>query len=254
MSLNQKPPSGVSNSDFEKLQTAAIVALQSHNRMPTVQEIAEHIPWTNKRIASLISTPEFKAAMRERGYNFTDKHYLTAEQVWTVSIITDPTNRKSLKDKLAQAGIQYWTYKAWLSEPVFSRYVKEIGEKLLVDHVHDVHTRVVERATNGDIQAMRLYYDLIGRTDSNTNRAVADLNATVRLLLEVLMRNITDTATLNRITKEIEQVTSGEGRSTIAQFQFDMRPDNTETIESEVVPASNTDESVSKPIGKDWLI
>lgn len=211
-------PDGITRSQYEQIVTASTAAFQFHHRLPTVQEIGKFCTISNRIITKCIATREFKDLMKSRGYDFSDRARLTPEQVWTVSIITDPTNRKPLKDKLSQAGITYFQYKAWLNQPLFARYVKEIGEKMLVDHISDVHTRVVERATNGDIQAMRLYYDLIGRTDSGTNKAVQDLNATVRLLLEVIMRNVTDTQTLARITSEIEQITSGKP----AVSEFDM--------------------------------
>ena len=216
-------PQGYTERQFLDIVNAATAAVNSLGRIPKVEEIGRYSSVTNKVIAKCIQTKEFKDLMRKRGYDFSDRAHLTSEQVWCVSIITDPTNRKPLREKLAQAGIEYRTYRAWLNQPLFARYIKEIGEKLLVDHIQDVHTRVVERASNGDIQAMRLYYDLIGRTDSNTNKAVADLNATVRLLLEVLMRNISDVETLSRITKEIEQITSGSGSNNqISQFSFDI--------------------------------
>jgi hypothetical protein len=157
-----------------------------------------------------MASSEFKDLMRRRGYDFSNDIKLTPEQIWAVSIITDPTNRKPLKDKLSQAGVDYRTYRAWLNQPHFAQYIKEIGERLLGDHVQDVHTRVVERASSGDIQAMRLYYDLIGRTDSGTNKAVQDLSATVRLLLEVITRNVTDVKVLSKITDEISQITAGQ--------------------------------------------
>src|SRR5215471_13707957 len=129
-----KPPDGVTSKDFETILTSAAAAYQYRHRIPTVQEIANLSGFANKKVANIIATTEFKSAMRQRGYEFNaDKAKLTAEQVWAVSIITDPTNRKPLKDKLAQAGIAYWQYKAWLAQPIFSRYVKEIGEKMLVD-------------------------------------------------------------------------------------------------------------------------
>jgi hypothetical protein len=176
-----------------------------------------------------------------------------------VSIITNPTNRRPLKDKLAQAGISYYRYKAWLNQPAFAAYVKEIGERLLHDHVQDVHTRVVERATNGDIAAMRLYYDLTGRTDSSTNKAVQDLSATVRLLLEVITRNVTDVTVLDKIQKEIAAVTDGRGTgNSINDFEFENIVGNdvvTAVVMGNVVPVQDTHlppEVTELPIGKEW--
>lgn len=259
-------PSICSKEQFIDVMNGATAAYNYLHRKPTVQEVYRYAETNPKIIAKIYETEEFRIAMRSRGYDFTDTTKLSPQQVWAVSVITNPTNRRPLKDKLAQAGITYHTYRAWLNQPVFAAYIKEIGERLLNDHVQDVHTRVVERAANGDIAAMRLYYDLTGRTDSNTNKAVQDLSATVRLLLEVITRNVTDTVTLDKIQKEIAAVTDGRGTgNSINDFEFESILSGDDgvkygtvvtgelvTVQDTELPSVKDEGAVGPAIGKDW--
>jgi hypothetical protein len=247
-----KPPAYVKADHFERVIIAATAAVSYLHRIPLLEEICNYTDLPPKIVSTVLASVQFKEVMLQRGYDFSNTAKLSPEQVWAVSIITNPTNRRSLKDKLSQAGITYYQYKAWLNQPHFSRYVKEIGERLLDDHVQDVHTRVVERATNGDIAAMRLYYDLTGRTDSSTNKAVSDLSATVRLLLEVITRNVTDAATLDKIQTEIAAVTDGRGTgNSINDFEFENIVQG-EVVEIQPEPEPKAVVTESESIGEKW--
>ncbi len=255
-------PRGVTKEAFLDVINAATAAYSYLHRKPSIGEIRTYcgpMGAADGILEKVYAAEEFKVAMRSRGYDFTDTAKLTPQQVWAVSIITNPTNRRPLKDKLAQAGISYHTYRAWLNQPVFANYIKEIGERLLNDHVQDVHTRVVERAANGDIAAMRLYYDLTGRTDSATNKAVQDLASTVRLLLEVITRNVTDVNVLSKIQKEIGEITDGRGSgNSINDFEFE---NIIGASDDGVIPGEVIDESIPRPIqdtnlpavGEEWV-
>lgn len=255
-------PKGITKEAFLDAINATTAAWNYLHKKPTIADIKTYCAEFQRDIEKIVATEEFAIAMSARGYTWTDTSHITPQQVWAVSIITNPTNRRPLREKLSQAGITYHTYRAWLNQPAFAKYIKEIGERLLNDHVQDVHTRVVERATNGDIAAMRLYYDLTGRTDSNTNKAVQDLSATVRLLLEVITRNVTDTATLDKIQKEIAAVTDGRGTgNSINDFEFENIvgnegpiPEHMAVVKGEVVPVQDTELPPSdNAIGKDWV-
>lgn len=258
-------PKGISKEAFLDAINATTAAWNYLHKKPSINDIRIYTgPMSAGKnvLEKIVATEEFAIAMSARGYTWTDTSHITPQQVWAVSIITNPTNRRPLREKLSQAGITYHTYRAWLNQPAFAKYIKEIGERLLNDHVQDVHTRVVERATNGDIAAMRLYYDLTGRTDSNTNKAVQDLSATVRLLLEVITRNVTDTTTLDKIQKEIAAVTDGRGTgNSINDFEFENIvgnegpiPEHMAVVKGEVVPVQDTELPPSdNAIGKDWV-
>ena len=211
-----QPPVGVSSHIFRTVLAGASAAYTVHRGVPTVEQIKVFCTCTLKTISKVIGTPEFKEVMNQRGFAW-DNVKLTPEQYFAVSIITNPTNRKGLNDKLKQAGVKYATYRAWLKQPHFRDYISKVSEDMLGEHVQDVHTRVVERATNGDMAAIKLYYELTGRHDPQRQQMV-DLQGIIGLILEVISRHVPNTQTLGLVTKDIDLILSGGVPRALEQF------------------------------------
>ena len=257
---NINKPDGISELVYREIVASCSAAYSKYARVPTMHEILEYSRHRPSTISKVINSSEFKTLMRERGFNWapSNSQYLSPEQVFAVSIITDPTRRQPMSAKLKSAGITYAQYRAWLKQPKFKEFIHEIGERMLNEHVADVHTRLTERAANGDIQAMRLYYELTGRADTQANRAIQDLQRTTSLLLEVITRYITDPKQLSEITNAISAVTTGEitsSKEAISNFGFE------NIVAGEVVNIEITEpteelefETVENgaPIGEEW--
>lgn len=181
--------------------------------------------------------------MAARGYPFADRTTLSPEQIFCVAILTNPTNRKPLATKLKTAGVTYATYRAWLKQPLFQQYITKISEDMLGEHVADVHTKVVEKATGGDIQAIKLYYELTGRHDPQRQQMV-DLNGVIGLLLEVITRYVPDSVALGRITSDIETILSGGVPKALEQFDVSRIASGVGALDAEVV---EDDEPLVRP-------
>jgi hypothetical protein len=238
-------PKGIGHDTYRNIIAAATAAYSIKRRVPTIAEIAAHCSHQPQTISKVLVTEEFKELMRLRGFPFDEGAQLTPAQVFAVGIITDPTNRKDLRTKLKQAGITYATYRAWLKQPHFAQYITQISEQMLNEHVQDVHTKVVEKAAGGDIQAMRLYYELTGRHDPQKQQMV-DLNGVIGLLLEVITRYVTDTTALSKITQDIDLILSGGTPRALEQFDMSRIIDG-EVVELEPAPVSEP--KVNEPIG-----
>ena len=193
-----------------RVAAAAGAAYQYHKRLPTVAEIAKIANMPEHRVIKYMAQDKFKEVMRMRGYDGFGESTggLTPQQIFTVGIITNPTDRRPLAAKLKSAGITYATYRAWLKTPSFMQYINKIGEDMLGEHVADVHTAIVNKASSGDINAARLFYEVSGRHDPN-KQAMADINSIVSLLLEIITRYVRDVDTLSKISMDIERVMSG---------------------------------------------
>lgn len=227
-------PKGTTPATYMGVIAGATAAFNRHRRVPSVEEIFEHCQHSKRVISRIISTPEFKTLMRLRGYPFDTVTRLTPEQTFAVAIITDPSNRKPLNVKLKQAGITYAQYRAWLKQEHFRNYITKLSEDMLGEHVADVHTRVLEKASNGDMAAIRLYYELTGRHDPQKQQVV-DLNGVIGLLLEIINRYVTDTKQLAAISTDIDTVLSGGIPKALTQFDVSHIAQNTDDIIDGVV-------------------
>lgn len=235
-------PSNVSPASFRGVLAGASAAYSIKKKVPSVEEISQYCSQRPQTIAKVIATPEFKTIMAARGFPFETAR-LSPEQYFAVGIITDPTNRKPLGTKLKQAGISFATYRAWLKQPHFAQYIEKISEDMLGEHVQDVHTRVLERATNGDMQAIKLYYELTGRHDPQKQQMV-DLNGIIGLLLEVITRYVPDTTALSNITTDIGIIMSGGVPKALESFDVSRIAE--EPIDAEIISDNDPE---NQPIG-----
>ena len=200
-------PANISPAVFRAVLAGATAAYSINKGVPTIEQIRVYCNCTVPSISKTLASPEFKSVMRMRGYPM-DHVTLSPEQIFAVGVITNPTNRKPLSAKLKMCGIPYATYRAWLKQPHFQQYLTKISEDMLGEHIADVHTRLTERAMGGEIQAIKLFYELNGRHDPQRQQMV-DLNNIIGLLLEVITRYVPDSIALSHITKDIDVILSG---------------------------------------------
>jgi hypothetical protein len=209
---------GVSTLVFRKILAGAAAGYSVNKRVPTVEEIHFYSGAAPKSISKVLATQEFKDIMERRGYAW-DKAKLTPEQEFAVGIITDPSRRGDMASKLKAAGISFSQYRAWMKQPHFKDFISKVGEDMLGEHIQDVHTSVVNRATNGDINAAKLVYELTGRYDP-AKQQVIDLQAIISLLLEVITRHVRDPIVLGDISRDVELVMDGKIPKALTSFDI----------------------------------
>jgi hypothetical protein len=185
------------------------------NTIPTPESIAAQLyPRSTKsnlqHVQKAMSTKEYSIACSERGIPTSTNAGITPAQVYAATIILNPADRRPMASKLRSAGISSNQYRNWLKQPGFKAYVTKLGEDLLSDHIGDVNTALTNKATGGDTQAMRMYYELNGMLGTQTESNV-DLNRVVVLLLEVITRQLAAyPQLLQAINNDITRVIKGE--------------------------------------------
>lgn len=204
-----KIPKGTSERVFRNVIGAAYTAWvgSQGTKLPSVEDMHRYYPETTKRkIATVVATEEFVEAIRDRGIPWVSGDFrtgLSPTQQFAISIITNPTDKRGLKAKLASAGVTYAQYRAWLKDPLFSRYMNQITEGMLVDHTGDLHTALMNKALSGDLNAIKYVNELNGRFDP-ASRQMADISVLIERIIEIVVRNVTDPVVLTKITAEMQ--------------------------------------------------
>jgi len=198
-------PSGITETQWRTIVGAAYTAYTMDRVVPDQERIRALTGkrYTKKLISQAIDTENFKNAMLTRGVPWKNGDGLSAQQMYTLQILTNPTDRRELRAKLKSAGVTYPQYRAWLNQPHFSRYLSTVTENMLKDHIPDFNTVLTNRALAGDVNALKFAYELSGRHDPN-HKDVLDLQVIVNALLEVITRNITDPEQLMKIQAELQ--------------------------------------------------
>lgn len=203
-------PSGVGDKTFRHIVGAANTAYVAVRGIPTIDQIYEYSDKrvTKAKISSVVLTDEFKDAMEQRGISWRPDDYsgISTEQMYCIQILTDPTHKaRTLQAKLKLAGIPYAKYRNWLKQPTFARYLNNLTEGMLSDHVGDLHTTLMNKALNGDLNAIKYVHELSGRHDPNQQQ-IKDLRVIVDNLIEIISQEVKDQETLIRIANKMNLV------------------------------------------------
>lgn len=218
-----------------------------------VATIGSQIPLD--RLIKILGSKTFFARMQSRGINWLEnwtidgynsavkRDRLTPQQVAAMAAVTDPTDRRALKTKLAAVGITYNKWRSWLSDPSFADVFKEVSENILKDNIGTVHTRLVQKAENGDTNAMKLFYEVSGRHDPNRQQML-DFTKVLALMLEVLQRHITNPTILLNITQDLDKIMNGKAIGNLKELPANYEEIvDAEVITTEVITVGE-DESV----------
>jgi hypothetical protein len=209
-----KAPAGVSDRLFREVVSATYTAYIGCRGIPSIDDIHRYVTKaiSKAKISEITLTEEFAKAITSRGIPWNTNEFtgISAAQQYAIAILTNPANQhKKLSTKLQAAGVTYAQYRAWLKQPTFSKYLNDLTEGMLNDHIPDLHTKLMEKALDGDLKAIQYVYELNGRHDPNKQQ-IQDLNRVVEMLIEVVSRNVTDPTTLTRIANEMQLVMQGK--------------------------------------------
>lgn len=207
---------------FRRVVSATFTAYIAMRKasLPDVKTIQMYMSAGNKakpnlsKIASVLVTDEFKEAMSQRGIEWTGKQAgITPEQSYALSIVLDPSSRRTFEARLKSAGITYTKWNAWCRQPLFAQAVSAITEGALQDNVGVVHTALVNKAISGDVRAMEFFYQISGRFDPAKEQTM-NMNALLLSIIEVLTRRLgTQPELLEVIGNDLEGILASQTSS-----------------------------------------
>jgi hypothetical protein len=198
------PPEGVSISAFLLLlsNAYALYVTKGSYDNDALQVRTGLAPGT---IAKVLSSPEFKYALRLRGV-FPNSTGLTREQDLVLLALTDPSDGKTLQQKLRACQVSFATYRAWMKQPVFKMQMDAMTESTLSDNSHAL-VQLDKLAGEGDLGAIKFKLELNGRYDPNKQQNI-DVIAMMSMMLDIMARHVRDPETLAAISSDMGQLAS----------------------------------------------
>ena len=155
-------------------------------------------------IQSYMGTEDFAALMERLGINVNlNETGLSVEQLGLLTILTNPTDGRTLKGKLKAAGVSWPTYQAWMRQPRFHAMFKKWASTTLMDAIPAAETQLANLMASGDMSAIRFGMEVTGRHDP-ANKKQVDGQKLVALILEVIEEEIKDVEILRAIGNKIQ--------------------------------------------------
>lgn len=145
--------------------------------------------------------------LQAKGYGILTRTYLSPEQIAVANSMCNMADRRSNKKKLDDFGISPATYANWCKDPTYANYIREQTEKLLGNSIGMVHLALIEAATQGDVSAMKLFYEITGRHTQGQQQTINVQQALVQVI-ESVQKHVHDPKLLQAIANDI-QTTGG---------------------------------------------
>lgn len=177
-------------------------------RIPKIDEIFnEHRDMFENplQLAKILDHADFKHGILSRGVPWIRPNRLSAEQMYVLAHVLDPTVAGGLAKKLKNLGYSYVTWTAWMKNPEFRSMVASLSADQLEEHAPMIQQALLQTAEKGDMNAIKFYYEITQRWDPNSKNAM-DVMAVLSRIVEIITKHVTDPSTLAKIGAEVQML------------------------------------------------
>lgn len=178
-----------------------------HGEFPAFSIIQSMTGLPQEKIANSLFKDVVKKALDVRGISYThENERLSARQIAVINTLLNISDTRSETRKLLDLGVAPATYRGWKKQPYFMTYMKEQGEKLFAETQTQVHVALAKKASEGDIQAIKLFNEMSGRWDSTKTVEAMNVRFVMTRLLECIQQRIRDPEILQAIAEDFEGI------------------------------------------------
>ena len=196
-------PDGFSPAMFRHIIAAVDLLYRRNGAVPSIDDtLSSWEGFDRSTLAKAFATDEFKSALKLRGIEYDMKQGLTAEQLYAIQLLQDPSDRRSVKARLEPVGISIGKYRAWMRNPLFAKAMNEQSEQNLGDGVNVAMNRLIAAADAGEPWAINKLLEISGRWNPQQQEQ-QNARTVVLMLMEVLQAKITDKELLREILDEV---------------------------------------------------
>jgi hypothetical protein len=144
---------------------------------------------------------------------------LTAEQMATIQVLLDISDKRTITDKLKSLGVSQSKYYGWKKNQLFMEAYREASEALYGEALPEVHRSLIQEAVNGSFVHQKLMLAISGRWDEKKQAEQMNVKFVLMKVLEIIQTHVSDPETLQAIAGEFESILSPEPKAITAQAQ-----------------------------------
>lgn len=178
--------------------------------MPSVAEVAAAFNQNMVVVQNFVDDDAFRKHLVIRGLPLSKRSVLNPDQLKCIVILTDPTVKGGLRERLKLAGVHYNTYRSWMQMHEFKDAFTKLAEQILDNSLADVNQGLVQAANRGDVAAIKFYYEVTGRYNPQ-DRQVMDVMAVLSGVVEIIQRRITDPTLLSLLATDLQNLSTTSG-------------------------------------------
>lgn len=202
--LNDKARQLINHCEFEWFSKGAL---------PTPEQLQTTFKLSPKKLNELLTDPDVLKSFEGRGIPTIEGRTLTAEQVTAINVVLNTTDKRSQTKKLADMGIPAAKWNGWKQSAAFKEYYKKRVESIFGDALPDVHMALMDRAVNGDLGALKFYYEITGHYTGN-GQAV-DLKMILERVFEIISLHVKDPNVLSSLAGDLLKLAGVDAQANI---------------------------------------
>lgn len=183
-------PINFSPAMFRHIVAAVDLLYRQNGVVPTVQDVQKSWEgFDRKTLQQAFMTPELKQALSIRGIELDMAAGLTQEQLYAITILQDPSSKKSTSARLSEVGIPIGKYRAWMRNPLFAGAMNAQAEHNLGDAIQMAMNRLIANADGGDQRAIEKIFEMTGRWNPQ-QQEVQNAKTVVLTFMEVIQAEL----------------------------------------------------------------
>ena len=107
----------------------------------------------------------------------TNKYGLKPKQIKLAEKLADPSFTGTVTQLCSEVGVARTTFYAWMGQDVFRDYLTELINRYADSELASVWKALIRRCVAGDVQAIKLYFDVRSRsTADNVSHDMEDVS------------------------------------------------------------------------------
>lgn len=183
-----------------------------HKIFPSVTLAAKALNITSDKINEFINNETVQKMLSNRGIEIEviDTSVLTEEQLAAANAYLNLADPRPISVKLKDLGINPTRFNGWMRGKAFSRYLQERAEELFTDGMPFAHRELMNKVMQGDLKAIRLFYEVSGRYTGPQSTEAQSVVVIVQRLLEAIQLEINDPALIERVGRRFQSIMAGE--------------------------------------------
>lgn len=141
------------------------------------------------------------AMLERRGIN-PQSNNMSPEMLACANVLLDFSDKRSKRDKLAALGITTQQYNAFKKNKQFNQYCTQRAEQLLGDSMDEAHVSLLKNVERGDVQSLKLYYEMTGRHNPAAAQQF-NVESMLTRIFEIITTRVKDPVILEQIAQDM---------------------------------------------------
>lgn len=184
---------------------------QHHMRrgvFPTLRTISNATGINQVAVTEAMKEDLVRKALDNRGIQWApvSSELLTGEQIATIQLLLDISDKRTIGEKLKSLGVSSSRYNGWKKNPVFLETYQESAEKLYGESLPEIHRSLIQEAVSGSLPHQKLALAISGRWDDKKREEQMNLRKLLIQVLEIIQMHVHEPDTLQAIAAEFEGI------------------------------------------------